>query len=264
MPNRKFIKISLFLIILVLSIGLVSAEEGNFNSLQTDIDQAENEIILNNDYKYNSTTDNDYINGININKNNFVIDGNNYTIDGNGQSRIFNISGENVTIKNLNLINGYSIIGGAIFNNGTLFIDNCNFTNNVASDFGGAIYNNAKLNIDNAVFNSNDIVNRGSNSIDYGGAAIYNEINGNLNINNSEFSNNIKNYVNGNRLVGAITSYGNASIRNSYFFNNSGRWGGAISSIDNTESLNNNLIVFLNTIGQFMVELHIFMVHYLI
>ena len=84
--------------------------------------------------------------------------------------------------------------------------------------------------VSDSVFDSNDIVNRGSAGVDYGGAAIYNWENAKLDISKSNFTNNIKNYVNGDRLVGAVTTIGNATISDSYFVNNSGRWGGALAA----------------------------------
>ncbi len=84
--------------------------------------------------------------------------------------------------------------------------------------------------VTNSVFDANDILNRGSAGVDHGGAAIYNWENAKLDISKSNFTNNIKNYVNGDRLVGAVTTIGNATIRDSYFVNNSGRWGGALAA----------------------------------
>ena len=109
--------------------------------------------------------------------------------------------------------------------------------------------------VTNSVFDANDILNRGSAGVDHGGAAIYNWENAKLDISKSNFTNNIKNYVNGDRLVGAVTTIGNATIRDSYFVNNSGRWGGALAatggvsgsaintiSVDGTKFVNNTAL----------------------
>ena len=40
----------------------------------------------------------------------------------------------------------------------------------------------------------------------------------------------IRDSKNGDRLVGAIATIGDATISDSYFVNNAGRWGGAIST----------------------------------
>ena len=91
--------------------------------------------------KYTYTIDFDNITeGINISVDNVVIDGNGSTIDAQGMSRIFNITGANVTIKNINFVNGSAVDGGAINwigDNGTL--TSSNFTSNVATSTGGAI-----------------------------------------------------------------------------------------------------------------------------
>ncbi len=76
----------------------------------------------------------------------FSIDGNGHTINANRLGRVFQIlPGGQLTLKNLKIINGNlpstlatDFDGGAILNMGTLYIENCEFTNNYARD-GGAI-----------------------------------------------------------------------------------------------------------------------------
>lgn len=68
--------------------------------------------------------------------------------------KIFNIvSGVTVKIENLTLINGYggfqNPCGGAICNNGTLTVKNCNFTCNTAL-MGGAIFNVGYLTVNDS------------------------------------------------------------------------------------------------------------------
>ena len=79
-------------------------------------------------------------------------------------------------------------------------------------------------------------------NVDHGGAAIYNWKNGKLDISKSNFTNNIKNYKNGDRLVGAVATIGDATISDSYFVNNSGRWGGALSVMGGESSSATNFI----------------------
>ena len=79
-------------------------------------------------------------------------------------------------------------------------------------------------------------------NVDHGGAAIYNWKNGKLDISKSNFTNNIKNYKNGDRLVGAVATIGDATISDSYFVNNSGRWGGALSVMGGEFSIATNFI----------------------
>ena len=132
-----------------------------------------------------------YSRGIDITTDNITIDGNGYTIDGKSKAAIFNVMANNVTIKNLNIINGHDIsnfkagslsvhmeytespvrwsgnngilsnctlsnnmafIGGAISWTGSNgTICNSNFINNTARGVGGAIYVNAT---NNRIFNS--------------------------------------------------------------------------------------------------------------
>ena len=128
------------------------------------------------------------------------------------------------------MINGKADKGGAIYNDGSLTLSDVKLSDNAADSYGGAVFNNGHLVVGNSVFDSNDIVNRGSASVDYGGAAIYNWYDGVLTVSGSNFTNNIKNYKNGDCLVGAVATIGDATISDSYFVNNSGRWGGAITT----------------------------------
>ena len=127
----KIIKILLVLTILIISISAVSAE-GNFTALQDEIDSSTDFLEINQDYTYDNSTDYKLIKGIEINKNDFTINGNGYTIDGANQARIFTINGTNITINNLNFINGNAIYGGVLYikvnssitTKNALFIDN--------------------------------------------------------------------------------------------------------------------------------------------
>ena len=210
--------------------GNVSVNVGNFTALDYIIGITSGSITLNGDVIIADEEATAYANGITIDRN-IIIDGNGHTIDARNLARIFNIaSGVTVTLQNVNLVNGQATQGGAILNNGELLVSNANFTDNTAASWGGAIYNNGDLTVTSSNFDSNDITNRGSSSVDYGGAAIFS--NGDLVIDDSNFTNNIKNYVNGNYLTGAVTAYGDVTVSNSRFVNNSGRWGAAFSSAD--------------------------------
>jgi LPXTG-site transpeptidase (sortase) family protein len=59
--------------------------------------------------------------------------GSQVTISGNTASRIFNIGEASLALDSLKLINGKADHGGAILNNGTLFITNSTFSNNTAT-----------------------------------------------------------------------------------------------------------------------------------
>ena len=190
----------------------------------------------------------DFTNGITINKD-ITIDGKGHTIDAKNLGRIFSIGeGFTVTLTNATLINGKADKGGAIYNDGSLTLSDVKLSDNAADGYGGAVFNNGELVVSDSVFDSNDIVNRGSASVDYGGAAIYNWYDGTLTVSGSNFTNNIKNYKNGDRLVGAIATIGDATISDSYFVNNSGRWGGAISATGAELRKNSSTLTVSNTI----------------
>lgn len=101
-------------------------------------------------------------------------------LDAGDNSRIFEISASQVTLKNLKLEGGFaSYYGGAIyFTGGSHTIDNCYFEDNQA-DCGGAIYNDgAKLSISNTKFSDN--------GADDDGGAIYND-GSSISLNNCTF-----------------------------------------------------------------------------
>ena len=83
--------------------NLYSENEYSFTNLTEEIG-GKDVVNLTHDYKFNNETDNK--NGIVIIKDNFILNGNGRTIDGNNQSRIFNITANNVTLSNLILTGG--------------------------------------------------------------------------------------------------------------------------------------------------------------
>ncbi len=146
----------------------------------------------------------------------------------NGTGHIFYIGPElNVLIQNLILTNGHNSFGGAIYNKGTLTVENCTFIKNMASQAGGAIINwYGTLNVTNCTFTGNN----GSSNLD--GGAIANS--GNCTVNDCTFSDNKAN--NG----GAIYNYlGNLSVNSSTFSNNNAtNNGGAIFNLDGNSIFN--------------------------
>ena len=201
-----------------------------FADLQNAIGLVTGTLTLNQNVAMTAKEAADFTNGITINKD-ITIDGKGHTIDAKNLGRIFSIGeGFTVTLTNATLINGKADKGGAIYNDGSLTLSDVKLSDNAADGYGGAVFNNGELVVSDSVFDSNDIVNRGSASVDYGGAAIYNWYDGVLTVSGSNFTNNIKNYKNGDRLVGAVATIGDATISDSCFVNNAGRWGGAISA----------------------------------
>ena len=210
--------------------GDVNFIVSDFTHLENAINAVDDELILDSDVTMTDAEADKYKDGITINKD-ITIDVKGHTIDARELGRIFNIAnGATLTLNNAVIINGRADKGGAIYNDGTLNINNVTFKDNAADNWGGAIYDNGVVTVVDSTFDGNDIISRGSSSTDYGGAAIFS--NGDLKVDNSIFTNNIKNYENGDCLTGAITSYGDVTVTNSYFANNSGRWGAAFSSAD--------------------------------
>ena len=219
-----------------------------FTDLQNAIGLVDGILTLDSDIAMTDDEAAGFVNGVAINKN-IRIDGKGHTISAEDLGRIFSIGeGFTVTLTNATLINGKADKGGAIYNDGSLTLSDVKLSDNAADGYGGAVFNNGELVVSDSVFDSNDIVNRGSASVDYGGAAIYNWYDGTLTVSGSNFTNNIKNYKNGDNLVGAITTIGNATVIGSNFVNNSGRWGGAISATGAELRKNSSTLTVSNTI----------------
>ena len=189
-------------------------EKFDFGKLDVLIHESEfKEITLENDTCFENYERDYYEGGIELDIDNLIIDGNGKTIDGNNKSRIFIISGKNITLKNIIFKNGYShknyhnplnAFGGAIkINyNRDLKIENCKFINNTSEGNGGAIYNReSNLNLIKSTFNGN-VVNGENRS---GGGAIYNN-KGDLKITDSTLNSNT---ANGDKLSGGGAIYNN-------------------------------------------------------
>ena len=193
----------------------------SFTDLNTAINGNEDEeIYLNISYSFNPESDSNFASGININRN-LTIHGNGFTLDGDNQARIFNITAENVVIKNITFINGRkSDKGGALYieNCVNTVIDNCTFINNYAR-MGGAIYsNNANISLSNCKIDNNKAMY----------AILFLE-NGDLcTLNHCNFTKN--NATNGYGCIYFHELQG--SVNNSYFENNTGVQGGGIYFYD--------------------------------
>ena len=202
---------------------------GTFTDLQQQIDDAEGELNLSYDFAYSESIDGDYfLEGVYVFDKSLVINGNGHNISGENLARIFlfDLYDNEVTLNNLTLICGFS-----------------------DGDDGGAVYvdrNSTKVYITNSVFDNNSITLPVSNKFD-GGAAIcnYGEY---LSISNSNITNNLKDVVDeSNYLAGAVATYSNTYIENSYFADNGGSLGGAILSYGYL-NYGDNLLKIINTI----------------
>ena len=195
----------------------VNEGEGHFTDLNAKITNAGSEVELDRNYTYDAdyADDVNYEDGIKIEKDNFVIDGKGFTINGANQARIFNIVGENVTIKNINFINGNSWNnGGTIYFNNSGTVDSSNFTNNYAR-IGAAIYldGNGEVDISNCEFKSNTAA---------AGIIYYNQVSGRT-VDFCKFTNNIM------ANTGAVIFYEcGGTVKNSYFENNTADQGAGI------------------------------------
>ena len=287
----KILKIMIVLIILMLSVGAVCAAENttdirstnsqkvlqtsqnevyassevSFTNLTDEITNADTFLELTKDYTFNDETDK--YTGIYISKDNFVLNGKGHTIDAKFQTKIFVITGNNITISNLTLINGHNTEknGGAIYSTGSLTLKNITFNNNRAEE-GGAIYCENYTEITNCNFNnnvaewggsiystSNDTIisnSTYSNSMSKYAAAIYTE--GNVSIVNSIFKN-----LHANETAGAITlkKFKYVEIKNCTFINTTSvRNGGAIfidASFNKTAPAYIQYSTFINSSGDF-------------
>ena len=230
-----------------------------FDDLKELISENDSEIILDSDFICDNPESTD---GIEITQDNLVIDGNDHIINANGKSRIFNIMGDNVTLKNIKFMNGFSNDGGAIINNSrNLALENCKFNFNCAvtggavcnlgdnlkvidcrfelnfAEMGGALYNNAEhCDICSSSFSDNQANDKApifnnieSNlEIDYigdGGAICNGEDDSHMNIQKSSF------YSNDSMDSGsAIDNCGNMEIKECNIESNRSQTGGAIYS----------------------------------
>ena len=124
------------------SLNDYSSSFSALNDLFNSTDQ-EN-IYLNQSFTYNDEFDSNLSSGIVIDRP-LNIFGNGVTLDGSNAARIFNITAENVFIRNITFVNANSDVGGAITGTNYGVID-CRFENNCATSYGGAISGGNALN----------------------------------------------------------------------------------------------------------------------
>ena len=190
--------------------------KGDFRYLNDLIQKGENEINLDSDIIFDEVEKEEFKKGIEIASDNLVINGNNHDIDARELTCIFNITGKNIVLNDINFKNAFSDSnygaaiknegeniklvncsfsnnsvnpknffdggdGGAIYNdnNASLQLIKCKFTDNCSKWYGGAIANEGKLILDNCIFNNNI-------AYQYGGA-LYNYTNGRAKLKNCHF-----------------------------------------------------------------------------
>uniref|UniRef100_UPI0025FE6CA1 right-handed parallel beta-helix repeat-containing protein n=1 Tax=uncultured Methanobrevibacter sp. TaxID=253161 RepID=UPI0025FE6CA1 len=161
--------------------------KGDFDALQELIDNSTSPVInLERSYDYNLFDR--MTEGIVINKP-VTINGNGFAIDAKGKSRIFNITCDNVEIKNITFLNANSEgRGGAVLINASnVSVSNCIFMDNSAGegvvyfDTADGIHSNLKIN--NNIFLDNGVCE-----------ISFDEIDSNSNVDYNWFGNNATNY----------------------------------------------------------------------
>ena len=164
---------------------VVQSNVSSFDDLSAKINETpENGILtLDCDYEYRNGSNK----GIMISKS-ITIDGAGHTLDGKKASRMFNVTADNVTLKNINFVNGNaygryfsnSAGGGAIYWNGANgAVENCNFTNNYGSGIEDDPFDKEEVWIDeNGIeFHTYRIRPMGA-KVNEGGAIVWNATNG--------------------------------------------------------------------------------------
>ncbi len=220
---------------------------------------SEDTIKLENDYAFNNNTDSGFIEtgGI-ILERSLTIDGQGHTIDLGGKIRFLNTSNNTLTLKNINIINGFSMgKGGALYLGANATITNSTFVNNNANSSDDAIASGGAIYIEGNITDISDckFIN---NSASQGGAIdMYSHLT--VNIKDSQFLENKA----GNG--GALSIYATVKIENSIFKNNyAGRLGGAFFKLGNkltikkSEFTNNSAEdsggVFYTSTGEINIE----------
>lgn len=142
-------------------------EKGGFCAIDYAVSLGSGKITFTSDIVFDPKRDSDFINGILLERDDLLIDGEGHSIDAGGLARIFEVTGENVTIRNFTFLNCRADEGGAIINRGMLRLDNVKFIT-CGADFGGAICNaSGEITMINVEFSAN--------MAEYGGGAIHND-----------------------------------------------------------------------------------------
>ena len=179
-----------------------------------------------------------------VNASNVTINGNGYSIDASNSMRIFYITGDNVTIRNITLSGANSIgQGGAIYaysnntfiidsafkNNradtgaaisakGNVFIQSSNFTDNIAAAGGAVFSDEGNVTVISSVFKNNDAIIHGGGAI-YTTAGVY--------ITDSVFTENDA-VLYGGVIFTNGEEFGRVYINGSTFTNNTAKEGGVM------------------------------------
>jgi hypothetical protein len=178
------------------------------------------------------------------------------SVNGNHASRVFHIAvRKTVSISGLTITNGSATagdvlgVGGGIFNEGTLAVNNCSLSGNLASDLGGGICNTATLAVNNCTISGNRTEGQftGGGGI-FSGPIFSFDLTGDatLSVTNSTLSGNTTG--SGGGVVNQADFFGNATatITNSAISDNraqTGSGGGIFNSISSSDDHNATLTV---------------------
>ena len=228
--------------------GYSQKEQYDFKYLDELIHGGQVNIDLNFDVLLDDSEQNDFNEGILLDVDDMTINGNNHIVDARKFSRVFHITGKNVTISNItfkggfannksgekhedgggaiyvdrnaslnlvkcNFLENYSDSdGGALFNKGKSNLQLCKFENNASKTSGGAIANFNSLDIIKSVFKQNESVN---------GGALYNYYDSTLSMSYCKVRENT-----GIMFAGGIYNYADLKIEDVTFKNNVSEIGG--------------------------------------
>lgn len=150
------------------TLGTIPSEpKFNFEYLDKKIHNSKSrKIFLDKDISFDNYERDYYEGGIDLDVDGLIIDGRGRTIDAHDKTRIFIVTGQNITLKNIVFKNGHShknydnvenSNGGAIksTHNSNLKIIHCKFIDNTSEDCGGAIQNKGEMSISNSSLEGN-------------------------------------------------------------------------------------------------------------
>ena len=186
----------------VFDVGEEYHESQSFSYLRDKLVKT-NDVILNQDIKFDYKLDQDFKNGIEIaDRQTLIIDGDGFSIDGDDRAALFNLKNSNIIFKNITFKNSIAQ-DFSIFENDakTIFI-NCKFINNHVSYDKSLIDNKNHVRLESCKFINNMSKNKSLISNDDEFEIIYSD----FCLNSSEKS--------------TITNNGHLSISNSNFINN--------------------------------------------
>ena len=281
MPNRKVLMLAVFVGFLAISAvsasdnvtdDIVSADNATWDEVILETNQTEgsfddlSQLVQDTPERDTLKLDRDYRNTensscITIDKS-MTIDGQGHSIDANHASRVFYVNASDVTLKNINFINGKSdYYGGALYFEPDL---NSNIINstfiNCSSPFGGAI----------TLLGSDSHITQcrfETNYADYYGGAIF-AMYGSIDFDSNNFTGNVAEFG-GGLYLSQVATY----LTNNQFIGNAASNGGAVwartidekSNSENTyrnnrgspqsdfySTLNNNLTITIDDYYRFI------------